>query len=119
MIRKMLILAMCFALTGCLLSIDSDRRYTESSWDRHETDRIVVGSTTGVWVTNTFGRPYSRVEYENGRELWKYRNRGERDTEVALFLIFSVNTKSEHLEILTIELEGGVVTDYWIEDTRH
>ncbi len=118
MIGKILLLAMCFTLTGCLMSIGSDHHYTHTSWDRYEAERMIVGSTTSVWITNTFGRPDSRVRYENGREVWEYENRGERDTRFSLFLILDVDLEIEHIETLSIELEDGVVTNYWIEEYR-
>ena len=50
--------------------------------------------------------------------IWKYRNRSEKDTEVGLFLIFSVDVEEERTETLSIEFTDDVVTNYWIEEDR-
>ena len=52
----------------------------------------------------------------DGTEIWKYRNRSEKDTEVGLFLVFSVDIDEERTEMLSIEFTDGLVTNYWIEE---
>ena len=47
-----------------------------------------------------------------------YRNRSEKDTEVGLFLIFSVDVEEERTETLSVEFENGVVINYWVEEDR-
>jgi len=58
------------------------------------------------------------LTYADGMEIWKYRNRSEKDTKVGLFLVFSVDIEEERTETLSIEFIDGLVTNYWIEEDR-
>jgi len=88
MLKKALLLAMSIALTGCLVTIDSDTRALQTVWDEADVSRLQVGVSDQDWVRTSFGDPSSRLTYADGTEIWKYRNRSEKDVEVGLFLIF-------------------------------
>ncbi len=118
MTRLVLLSVLVTTLSGCLLTVDSDGRMLDSTWDRGDVNRLEVGRTDSAWVINTFGDPTSRVAYADGSEIWKYRNRSEKDTEVGLFLVFSVDVEQEWIETLSIEFERGLVSNYWIEEDR-
>ena len=118
MIKKALLLAMCVALTGCLVTVDSDSRPLQTVWNEGDVARLQIGTSDQDWVSSSFGDPISRLSYADGSEIWKYRNRSEKDTEVGLFLIFSVDIEEERTETLSIEFADGVVTNYWIEEDR-
>ena len=118
MIKKALLLAMAIALTGCLVTVDSDSRPLQTVWDDGDVSRIVLGSSDITWVQNSFGVPVTKLNYADGSEIWKYRNRSEKDTEVGVFLIFSVDIEEERTETLSIEFTDGIVTNYWIEEDR-
>lgn len=105
-------------LTGCLLTVDSDSRNLQSVWSEADVSRVRLGSTDTAWVRSTFGDPITKLSYADGTEIWKYRNRSEKDTEVGLFLVFSVDVEEERIETLTIEFADGVVSNYWIEEQR-
>jgi outer membrane protein assembly factor BamE (lipoprotein component of BamABCDE complex) len=106
---------MGMALAGCLLTVDSDGRLLDSTWDEGDVNRLQVGSSDVDWVRSTFGEPSTRLSYADGTEVWKYRNRSEKDTEVGLFLVFSVDVEQERTETLSIEFDQNLVTNYWIE----
>ena len=118
MIRIVMMLAMSMMLTGCLLTVDSDSRNLQSVWSEADVARLQLGRSDNSWVRSTFGDPITKLSYADGTEIWKYRNRSEKDTEVGLFLIFSVDVEEERTETLSIEFTDGVVTNYWIEEDR-
>ena len=53
--------------------------------------RLQPGESDQDWVSTSFDKPVSKLTYADGTEIWKYRNRSEKDTEVGLFLVFSVD----------------------------
>ena len=116
MTRYALIAILGLALNGCLLTVDSDGRVLDSSFDEGDVNRLQVGKTDTQWVRSTFGDPTTRLSYADGTEVWKYRNRSEKDTEVGLFLVFSVDLEEERIETLSIEFDQGLVSNYWIEE---
>ncbi len=118
MTRLVVLLITGLALAGCLLTVDSDGRLIDNTWNEGDVNRLQTGSSDSEWVRNTFGYPTSRITYADGTEVWKYRNRSEKDTEVGLFLVFSVDVEEERIETLSIEFDQGVVSNYWIESER-
>ncbi len=77
-----------------------------------------IGQSDEQYVRTAFGDPVTKLTYADGTEIWKYRNRSEKDTEVGVFLIFSVDVEEERTETLSIEFAEGIVTNYWIEEDR-
>jgi hypothetical protein len=118
MIKKALLLAMSIVLTGCLVTVDSDSRPLQITWNEGDVARLQVGSSNQDYVRTSFGDPITKLSYADGTEIWKYRNRSEKDTEVGLFLVFSVDVEEERTETLSIEFTEGLVTNYWIEEAR-
>jgi hypothetical protein len=119
MIKGIIAMAVGLTLTGCLLTVDSDSRPILTVWDDGDVNRLELGSSDQEWVRNSFGEPVSKLNYADGTEIWKYRNRSEKDTEVGLFLLFSVDIESERVETLSVEFLDGVVSNYWIEEDRY
>jgi len=116
---RILILAVAgLLLTGCLVTMDSDGRLINHTWDEGDVSRLEVGQSNTDWVKTTFGDPVSSLSYADGKEVWKYRNRSEKDTEVGVFLLFTMDIEQERLETLSIEFQQGVVSNYWIEEAR-
>lgn len=118
MTRIALLLVMCFSLNACLLTVDSDSRNTRTVWSEADVDRIRIGQSDTDWVRTSFGDPVSLLRYADGTEIWKYRNRSEKDTEVGLFLFFSMDVEEERIETLSVEFVDGIVSNYWIEEDR-
>lgn len=118
LLRTTLFAVLCAALIGCLVHVESDVRPTQTGWSEEDVARLEVGRSDREWVRGTFGEPRARVAGDGGTEVWEYRNRSERDTEVGLFLIFSVDVESERVETLSIEFTDGVVSGYWTEEAR-
>ena len=116
--KKALLLAMAVTMTGCLVTVDSDSRPLQTVWNEGDVTRLQVGQSDEQWVRNSFGDPVTKLNYADGTEIWKYRNRSEKDTEVGLFLIFSVDVEEERVETLSIEFADGIVSNYWIEEER-
>jgi len=116
MIKKALLLVMSIVLTGCLVTVDSDSRPLQTVWNEADVSRLQLGESSQDWVSTSFGNPISKLTYADGTEIWKYRNRSEKDTEVGLFLVFSVDIDEERTETLSIEFTDGLVTNYWIEE---
>ncbi len=80
--------------------------------------RLQVGQSDEQWVRISFGAPVINLNYADGTEIWKYRDRLEKGTEVGVFLIFSVDLEEERVETLSIEFADGIVSNYWIEEER-
>lgn len=123
MLKKILMISMAaimtVTLTACLVSVDSDSRSLESNWNEGDVARLEVGASDTEWVATTFGDPLTKLRYADGSEIWKYRNRSERDTEVGLFLLLSVDVEEERIETLSIEFADGLVANYWVETEEH
>ena len=115
MMKVLIAASLALLMTGCLFVVDSKQNTAREQWSSHEADRIVIGQTTGDWLRQTFGPPDRRSTYDDGTELWRYRNHNTTESRVALFLLFRVNVERDHSETLTIELRDGVVTDHWVE----
>lgn len=119
MIKNVLLLLMALTLTGCLITIDSDSRPLHTVWDEGNVARLQIGQSNQDFVSTSFGDPSTKLSYADGTEIWKYRNRSEKDTEVGVFLVFSVDVEEERMETLSIEFADGVVSNYWIEENRY
>ena len=115
---KALLVALAVTMTGCLVSVDSDSRPLQTVWNEGDVTRLQVGQSDEQWVKNSFGDPVTKLNYVDGTKIWKYRNRSEQDTEVGVFLIFSVDVEEERVETLSIEFAGRIVSNYWIEEER-
>lgn len=118
-VKGLVAMAMGIMLTGCLVTVDSDSRPIHTVWDDGDVTRLELGQSDQEWVRNSFGEPVSKLNYADGTEIWKYRNRSEKDVEVGLFLVFSVDVESERVETLSIEFLDGVVSNYWVEEDRY
>ena len=118
MSKKTLLLVMSIVLTGCLVTVDSDSRPLQTVWNEADVSRLQLGESNLDWVSTSFGNPITKLTYADGMEIWKYRNRSEKDTKVGLFLVFSVDIEEERTETLSIEFIDGLVTNYWIEEDR-
>lgn len=106
-------------LTGCLFTVDSDTQTESARWSPQEVSRIQRGQTSVSWVRSSFGEPNRRTQFEDGSQLWHYSNKSEVETEVGLFLLFHIDVEKTKESQLSIEIKDGVVTDYWIEDSRY
>ena len=118
MFRNTLMLLAAVTLTGCLVNVDSDSRSLQTVWDEGDVSRMQIGRSDQDFVRNTFGEPGTKLNYADGTEIWKYRNRSEKDTEVGVLFIFSVDVEEERTETLSIEFVDGIVANYWIEEDR-
>ena len=118
MTRYVLAAVLALTLTGCLVAVDSDSRALQTVWSEGDVSRLEVGRSNARFVRDTFGEPTSRLTYADGMEVWKYRNRSEKDTEVGVFLLFSIDVEEERIETLSIEFAAGVVNNYWIDEQR-
>jgi hypothetical protein len=119
MIKHVFLLFIAISLSACLVTVDSDSRITQNTWNEGDLNNVKMGVTDTQWVRTSFGEPASRVTYADGKEVWKYRNRSEKDTEVGLFLVLSVDVEEERVETLSIEFINGVVSNFWTEVIRH
>lgn len=119
MIRNMLLPVAALFLSGCLVTVDSDSRPITTVWNEGEVSRLQVGQSDQEFVRASFGDPLTKLTYADGSEIWKYRNRSEKDTEVGVFLVFSVDVEEERIETLSIEFVDGIVSNYWVEEERY
>lgn len=109
--------ALALLLNGCLVTVESDTDSVETVWSDSEVSRLELGRSDEQWVRDSFGEPASKLSYADGSQVWKYRNVSERDFELGVFLVFSIDVEEERVETLSIEFREGVVTKYWIEES--
>ncbi|MBC53634.1 MAG: hypothetical protein CMQ34_07335 [Gammaproteobacteria bacterium] len=115
MIRFFALILVAATMTGCLFVVDSRESIGDQQWSEAELDRVTVGSTDAAWIRSNFGSPDRVSTYDNGMEVWRYRNTSESESEIGLFLLFNINVERESAETLALEIRDGVVTDYWVE----
>ena len=115
MIRLTGLVLVALTMTGCLFVVDSRESIGDQQWSEGELDRVDVGSTRADWIRSNFGSPDRVSTYDDGREVWRYRNTSDRESEIGLFLLFNINIERESAETLALEISDGVVTDYWVE----
>lgn len=118
LIRSFMVIGMLM-MTGCLFTVDSDSHSQSTRWSNQEVSRIVRGQTSANWVRSSFGEPTRTTEFEDGSSLWRYSNRSKVETEVGLFLLFHIDVEKEVEQQLSLEIENGVVRDYWIDESSN
>ena len=119
MIRIFSIIAVGLLLNGCLVTVETDSDTVQTAWSESDVSRLQLGRSDFDWVRSSFGNPVTKLTYADGTEIWKYRNIAEKDVEVGVFLIFSVDIEEERIETLSIEFSNGVVSNYWIEEEHY
>lgn len=110
--------AFCTAtlLAGCVLTVDSDTHYRRGALAMSDTlDAIEVGRTSRDWIVAHLGKPNSVYVNDDGNEVLRYLSRQEKDVEVHLFLLFSIDASEEETHTLHVEIEDALVKGYWIE----
>ena len=90
----------------------------QAGWNEADVSRLQLDESNHDWVSTSFGNPITKLTYADGTGIWKYRNRSEKDTEVGLFLVFSMDIEEERTETLSIKFTDGLVTNYWIAKDR-
>ena len=105
------LLVLCLTLTGCMITVDSDHS-SNADWDDYDVNQIEIGRTSSDWIVASFGEPGSKRTNSDGNEVWKYKNIRERDTKVAVFLLFHFDIEREQQKILNIEIRDNIVVDY-------
>jgi hypothetical protein len=115
MIRMFALAAMCISLMGCLFVVDSKQKAGRTQWYQADLDQVVSGQTDAHWIRNAFGEPDRISRYENGSEIWRYRNTSSSRSEIGLFLLFNIDVERDREEVLALEIMDDLVTDYWVE----
>jgi hypothetical protein len=116
MFTRIIVLALCLTMTGCLFTVDSKQRSGQTQWHSSDVERMQIGQTDADWVTRAFGTPRRQSTHADGTQVWRYENINRSESRVGLFLLFNVETEKEHRETLAVELKNGIVSDYWIEN---
>jgi hypothetical protein len=113
---RIIVLALCLTMTGCLFTVDSKQRTGQMQWHSSDVERIQIGLTDADWVTRAFGSPRRQSTRADGTQVWRFENVNRSESRVGLFLLFNVKTQREQRETLAIELKNGIVSGYWIEN---
>lgn len=109
-------LAVALGVTGCVFVASSDSRYRSGPLHDFEMlNAIEPGKTTKAWVLENLGPPASAYANDAGNEVLRYVSLQERDTELAVFLLFAIDLSDEEIKTMHIEVEDGRVKAYWIE----
>ena len=109
-------LATAFLVSGCVLVVDSSSRYLDGPLQDNQTlAAIEPGQTTRDSVIDSFGRPAGTYVNDDGNEVLRYVSVQERETEIAVFLLFAMDLSGEEVRTLHIEIEDGTVKSYRIE----
>ena len=110
------VLTVALGATGCVVVASSDSRYRSGPLNDFEVlNAIEPGKTTKAWVLENLGPPASAYANDAGNEVLRYISLKERDTELAVFLLFAVDLSGEEIKTMHIEFESGRVKAYWIE----
>jgi hypothetical protein len=115
MYRMMGVSLLSLSLMGCLFVVDSKQKAGVSQWSNQELNRIEVGQTRADWIRSSFGAPDRVSTYDDGTEVWRYRNSASSESKIGLFLLFRINVERESAETLALEIRDAVVSDYWVE----
>lgn len=115
MYRMMGVSLLSLSLMGCLFVVDSKQKAGASQWSNQELNRIEVGQTRADWIRSSFGVPDRVSTYDDGTEVWRYRNSASSESKIGLFLLFRINVERESAETLALEIRDAVVSDYWVE----
>ncbi|MDH7945124.1 hypothetical protein QGM61_14975 [Pseudohongiella sp. SYSU M77423] len=106
---------LCSGLMGCLFVVDSKQSQSQTQWHSADRERLVTGETESEWIRQTFGSPDRVSRYDDGSEVWRYRNTQSSESEIGLFLLFHIDVEREETETLALEIKDGVVVDHWVE----
>jgi len=115
MYKIMGVALLCLSTSACLFVVDSKQTGGQSQWSNQEVNRIDVGETRADWIRSTFGAPDRISNYDDGTEVWRYRNSSTSESKIGLFLLFRINVERDSTETLALEIRQGVVSDYWVE----
>lgn len=116
MVQKILLAGLVLVvMTGCLVTVDSRESSGGASWSEEQLQRIEIGETDEQWISRRFGAPDRETSYEDGTKVWRYEDRRRGESEVSVFLLFNFDFERENTRILAVELQDGVVSDYWVE----
>ena len=113
--KLLAVTALCMSLMSCLFVVDSKQRSAKTQWQHEERSRLVAGQTSASWVRENFGVPDRVSSYDDGSEVWRYRNSSSSESRIGLFLLFRIDVEREETETLALEIRDDVVTDHWGE----
>lgn len=123
-IKCLLSVLLCGLLAGCsLIFVEHKTRYRDAE-GYFETDlltQIRLLQTTGTWVREHFGSPWSvsgGAAYEYPEELqintWRFQREKQKVTRV--FLIFRSRHLSEQYEYLHVITDNDIVVRAWRDE---
>jgi hypothetical protein len=115
MYKMIAVSLLSLSLMGCLFVVDSRQKGGPAQWSHQEVGRIETGQTRAEWIRTSFGAPDRVSTYDDGTEVWRYRNSATSESKIGLFLLFRINVERQSTETLALEIRNGVVTDYWVE----
>jgi hypothetical protein len=71
------------------------------------------GVTTEDWVHKNLGNPHGTHVKENGVKILHYTFDQNEETRVNVLLIINVHNKDKSSAHLYVEIDNGIVTDFW------
>lgn len=96
-----------FMLSSCI-------SYHHDGTDAHEQSASLErGVTTAEWVYDELGKPRSSHTRQDGSRILHYQFDEEEETRIHLLLIINIHNKETDYSNLFIEIQDGVVEDYW------
>jgi hypothetical protein len=99
---------------GCLIS-SSSRTQTSGHYISPSTMNQVEKGARQDFVIATLGEPSKKIPMDDGSELWKWEWRQVRESEGALFLVFSGENSTEKNGAAYVLMRDGVVEKAWRE----
>ena len=109
MIKLAVALLSSLLLTSCIsYHHDGSNSYDASL-------RMERGVTSAEWVEEQLGRPLSTHMKEDGSEILHYHFTDEEETRFHFFIILDIHSKDIKTTDLYVEIEDGIVQDYWKE----
>ena len=122
-LRNLLIAAMLFAASGCLLTTSNTVNESGVRVSQGTLRQVELGETTDDWLVSALGEPTSRSSAGPasasaggvGVEIWGYSHERSKKSRGTLFLLFAGSSNKVDRETTYFELTDGVVTRYWTE----
>ncbi len=106
-------------VSGCLIYHDGTHYRDKGKPVSSRTlDQIECGTTTKDWVLATFGEPSQQSTAPGGVEVLEYRYVRKKDNQFLVLPFVIVNDEGEDKQTLHFEINDGIVTNFWKEESK-
>lgn len=104
--------ALALLLPACLIHSESSSSHSGSYVSDETLARITPGKDT-EYVLALLGDPDRRTALKDGSEIWRWSYSEETESEGAVFLLLSTESRKERERAVFVELADGRVVKAW------